>query len=43
MNSSQSHEEQREVFSELKKGFAGLFYVAPERFAAIRSSAYCLN
>ena len=32
MNSSQSHEEQREVFSELKRGFAGLLYVAPERF-----------
>ncbi len=34
MNSSQSHEEQREVFSELKRGFAGLLYVAPERFPA---------
>ena len=34
MNSSQSHQEQREVFSELKRGFAGLLYVAPERFAA---------
>ena len=34
MNSSQNHEEQREVFSHLKRGFAGLFYVAPERFAA---------
>ncbi len=34
MNSSQSHEEQRKVFSELKRGFAGLLYVAPERFAA---------
>lgn len=34
MNSSQSHEEQREVFSALKKGFAGLLYVAPERFPA---------
>lgn len=34
MNSSQSHEEQREVFSELKRGFAGLLYVAPERFSA---------
>ncbi len=35
MNSSQSYEEQREVFSELRKGFAGLLYVAPERFAAM--------
>jgi RecQ family ATP-dependent DNA helicase len=34
MNSSQSHEEQRKVFSELKKSFTGLLYVAPERFAA---------
>jgi ATP-dependent DNA helicase RecQ len=34
MNSSQSHEEQRKVFAELKKGFAGLLYVAPERFVA---------
>ncbi len=34
MNSSQSHEEQREVFSDLKRGFAGLLYVAPERFSA---------
>jgi ATP-dependent DNA helicase RecQ len=34
MNSSQNHEEQREVFSHLKRGFAGLLYVAPERFAA---------
>ena len=34
INSSQSHEEQREVFSELKRGFAGLLYVAPERFPA---------
>ncbi len=34
MNSSQNHEEQRKVFAELKKGFAGLLYVAPERFAA---------
>ena len=32
MNSSQSQEEQREVFSELKQGFSGLLYVAPERF-----------
>jgi ATP-dependent DNA helicase RecQ len=34
MNSSQSHQEQREVFSELKRGFEGLLYVAPERFPA---------
>jgi len=34
VNSSQSHEEQREVFFELKKGFSGLLYVAPERFPA---------
>lgn len=34
INSSQSHEDQRTVFSELKRGFAGLLYVAPERFAA---------
>ena len=33
MNSSQNHEEQRKVFAELKKGFAGLLYVAPERFS----------
>ena len=26
MNSSQSHEEQRKVFAELKRGFAGLLY-----------------
>jgi ATP-dependent DNA helicase RecQ len=34
MNSSQSHQEQREVFWELKRGFEGLLYVAPERFPA---------
>ena len=34
MNSSQGREEQREVFTKLKRGFAGLLYVAPERFSA---------
>jgi ATP-dependent DNA helicase RecQ len=34
MNSSQSHDEQRKVFVDLKRGFAGLLYVAPERFSA---------
>jgi ATP-dependent DNA helicase RecQ len=33
MNSSQNHEEQHKVLAELKKGFAGLLYVAPERFS----------
>jgi ATP-dependent DNA helicase RecQ len=33
MNSSQNHEEQHKVFGELRKGFAGLLYVAPERFS----------
>ncbi len=33
MNSSQNHEEQRKVLADLKKGFAGLLYVAPERFS----------
>jgi ATP-dependent DNA helicase RecQ len=32
LNSSQSHQEQHEALSELKKGFSGLLYVAPERF-----------
>lgn len=33
MNSSQNHEEQHQVLAELKRGFAGLLYVAPERFS----------
>ncbi len=34
LNSSQSSQEQRDVLSALHKGFNGLLYVAPERFAA---------
>src|SRR3954465_6111347 len=34
INSSQSPAEQRETLAELQRGFEGLLYVAPERFAA---------
>lgn len=34
LNSSQNLDEQREVWRRLRDGFAGLLYVAPERFSA---------
>jgi RecQ family ATP-dependent DNA helicase len=34
LNSSQPSGEQREVLNQLRRGFSGLLYVAPERFAA---------
>lgn len=34
LNSSQTLDEQREVWSKLRSGFRGLLYVAPERFGA---------
>jgi ATP-dependent DNA helicase RecQ len=34
LNSSQSSQEQSQVFSKLRTGFTGLLYLAPERFAA---------
>jgi len=34
LNSSQSFDEQRQITSALHRGFQGLLYVAPERFAA---------
>src|SRR5262249_50904056 len=40
INSSQSPAEQREALAELHRGFSGLLYVAPERFA---SSAFVAN